>query len=41
MSPDVANIVWQSSVILIKLIIIFCSFYGASKEKKAKQSKEN
>ena len=41
MSADVAGIVWQSSVILIKLIIIFFSFYGVSKEKKARQSKKS
>ncbi len=35
MSPEVANIVWEVSVILVIVIIAGLSFYGEAKEKKA------
>lgn len=34
MSPEVANIVWEISVILVMVVITALSFYGESKEKK-------
>lgn len=40
MSPEVANIVWETSVILSMAIIAVLSFYGEAKEKKAKNKKK-
>ena len=34
MSAEVANIVWEVSVILVMVVIAACSFYGEYKEKK-------
>lgn len=39
MSPEVANIVWEISVVLVMVIIAGLSFYGESKEKKANKKK--
>lgn len=35
MSPEVANMIWQASVVLVMIIIAGLSFYGESKEKKS------
>ncbi len=37
MSPAVANIIWEVSVVLVIVIIAGLSFYGEAKEKKEKK----
>ncbi len=40
MSPEVANIIWEVSVILVIVLIAGLSFFGEAKEKKAKDQKK-
>lgn len=37
MSPEIANLIWEVSVVLVIVIIAGLSFYGEAKEKKEKK----